>query len=300
MPSRALTLPNRDVVFVTLDSCRYDVALSARLPTLSSLSCLMKAETPGTYTLPAHVAYFNGFLPSLTQSRILIGGEAVDAIWRSAAAYPSSLNVPIPFAGRTLMEYYHARGYRVIGAGGVTFFDSDNPVNLLPTFFPEFHYFGHGSGPAAQRRPLEYSRSTSLALAHALELAAMCRAAGKFFLFVNCASTHIPYTNPHSALTPADEELIRRLRRLHQLKSGTAECPPLTATEASRLLGMQRTALEWADSQLAVLLGELRDRAPLVVVCADHGEEFGEGGRFGHAHPHESVTTVPFWCGIPD
>lgn len=110
MSSQFLALPDRDVVFVTLDSCRYDVALAATVPVLSGLSRLMKAETPGTYTLPAHIAYFNGFLPFPVQKGIAIGSETVDVIWRSDAARSSSLNVLIPFAGRTLMEHYHKRG----------------------------------------------------------------------------------------------------------------------------------------------------------------------------------------------
>lgn len=61
---------------------------------------------------------------------------------------------------------------------------------------------------------------------------------------------------------------------------------------------MQRRALEWADTRLGDLFSRLNTRHPLVVVCADHGEEFGEGGRFGHAHPHPTVATVPLWCGV--
>jgi hypothetical protein len=299
MPGSSLAPRDRDVVFVTLDSCRFDVALSARLPVLSSLSCLIKAETPGTYTLPAHVAFFNGFLPSPVDGPILIGGTRFDAVWRSAAARPApSLDVAIPFDGRTLMEYYEQRGFRVIGAGGVPFFDPGNQLNLLPGLFPEFRYFGLVREPGGSAPPLEYERSGSLALAHAGELAAMCLASRRFFLFVNCASTHIPYTVPAVRLTAEDRELIDRLRRLHQLKRATAGYPPLTPAEAGRLLGLQRAALEWADERIGALLRELRGREPLVVACADHGEEFGEGGRYGHAHPHESVTTVPLWCGI--
>jgi glucan phosphoethanolaminetransferase (alkaline phosphatase superfamily) len=56
---------------------------------------------------------------------------------------------------------------------------------------------------------------------------------------------------------------------------------------------MQRLAVEWADAQLARLFEGLRDSAAIVIVCGDHGEEFGEGGRFGHGHPHPAVMTVP-------
>lgn len=60
------------ILFVTLDSLRYDVATTAldegRTPHLARLLPGGQWErrwTPGTFTLPAHMAFFSGFLPKL-------------------------------------------------------------------------------------------------------------------------------------------------------------------------------------------------------------------------------------------
>jgi hypothetical protein len=52
-----------DFFLLTWDSCRYDSFLKAKTPVLSAITTPRKAYTMATYTLPAHVAFFNGFLP---------------------------------------------------------------------------------------------------------------------------------------------------------------------------------------------------------------------------------------------
>lgn len=62
------------ILFVTLDSLRYDVARTARddglTPRLESLlpeGGWERRHTPGSFTFPAHMAFFSGFLPKLPQ-----------------------------------------------------------------------------------------------------------------------------------------------------------------------------------------------------------------------------------------
>ncbi|PSK85952.1 sulfatase-like protein [Murinocardiopsis flavida] len=291
----AADLAERDVVLVTLDSCRYDVATRASLPHLSALGPLLEAETPGTYTFPAHSALFNGFLPQPVNAGFVLGHHRLGAVWRSGAARPATRPAGVQFTGTTLMEHYADRGYRVIGAGGVTFFNPGEPGNSLPRLFPEFHYVGRPAQQPLTRAGRVVDRDEALTLAHAGFLAQRCLEADRFFLFINCPSTHIPYTTPNSPLTPSTGEALERLYRLHDTKSAH---PPLAPDAVEELLGMQRRGLEWADEQLGLLFRRLAHRQPLVVVCADHGEEFGEGGRYGHGHPHPTVTTVPLWCGL--
>lgn len=291
-------LAERSVILVTLDSCRYDVAVQAHTPNLDLLGLLVRAESSGTYTLPAHAALFNGFLPRSVSGSFSIGGHCWDMIWRSGAARSTERRAAIPFQGSTLMEHYERKGYRVIGAGGVTFFDSSDPANSLPALFSEFHYFGRRSRTPATSATRVVDRDSVLTLTHTGLLADLCLEADRFFLFVNCPSTHIPYTTPGNPLTDRARELLEVLYRLHDSQRNTAEYENVAAVDLRVLLAMQKQALEWADARLGDLFSRLGVRRPLVVVCADHGEEFGEGGRFGHGHPHPTVSTVPLWCGV--
>ncbi|MGI5180170.1 sulfatase-like hydrolase/transferase [Dactylosporangium sp. CA-152071] len=291
-----MDLTGHDVVLVTLDSCRYDTAVAAQTPNLDRLSRLLRAETSGTYTLPAHTAFFTGNLPRPLEGGYPLGPHTVAAIWRSMAARPTSRTVGIDFNGRTLMDHYRASGFTVIGAGGVTFFDPAEPNNCLPGLFDQFHYFGRTNRDAGSPAARVASRSDNLTLTHAAELGRLCRGQDRFFLFVNCPSTHIPYTTPDNPLTPAVVPLLERLYELHDSKR--SDPAAFSEAEVGVLLGLQRQALEWADRQLGSLFGSLAGRRVLVVVCADHGDEFGEAGRYGHAHAHPTITTVPLWCGL--
>ncbi len=57
------------VLFVTLDSCRYDTFASARIPTLRAVAPLHRAQAPGHFTYGSHAAMFVGFTPSIPGAR---------------------------------------------------------------------------------------------------------------------------------------------------------------------------------------------------------------------------------------
>lgn len=287
-----MELIGRDVVIVTLDSCRYDTALDASTPNLDRLGPLLKAETCGSYTLPAHVGFFCGQFPRPIDGIYRVGGREFSALWRSVAARPGPGSAAVPFQGPNLLHHYRDRGFRVIGAGGVSFFDPGEPGNWLPDLFDEFHFVGRPSRALGER---VRDRHDSLTLTHVASLAGICLSSSRFLLFVNCPSTHIPYTTPRGTLTAGSADALHFLYPLHD---GKALGPGMAPHETAMLLDLQRRALEWADGRLGALFELLRPREPLVVVCADHGEEFGEGGRFGHGHPHPLVMTVPLWCGL--
>ena len=62
-----------DVLFMTLDSCRFDTfeyAYSNNLiPNLRSVGTLHKAKAPSHFTYGSHSAFWMGFTPGVTKSR---------------------------------------------------------------------------------------------------------------------------------------------------------------------------------------------------------------------------------------
>jgi hypothetical protein len=106
-------LANANVVLVTIDSCRADTFERASTPFLRSLGPVLKAETYGTFTLPAHMAFLAGYLPKV------VNGPVVDyysrggrQLWRLAGSRKKAVDkVGLLLEGSTIVEGYRRRGY---------------------------------------------------------------------------------------------------------------------------------------------------------------------------------------------
>jgi arylsulfatase A-like enzyme len=104
--------------------------------------------------------------------------------------------------------------------------------------------------------------STRHQVDHALDVAGQ-RQDRPLFLFVNVSATHVP----HGHYTGDSEDTWQS----------------------------QAAALAYTDEHLARLLKQLtRKRRWLVIMCADHGDTFGEGGFRGRGIAHPAVLNVPF------
>ena len=260
MIDAAATVGTHDVVLLTLDSLRLDVARAALAagdtPTLAGLlpaSGWQERHTPGTFTLPAHQAFLTGFLPTPTEPTgphrrpRLFAGEFDGARGIGPGTFRS--------AEPCLPEAFAARGYRTVCSGGVGFFSGQGALgSLIPGLFAEAHW----------------SRATSV---HARDSAAhqftgladrLGQIDERVFALVNVAATHTP---THLYLPGERRDSVHS----------------------------QQAALADVDTHLPVLLDALAARGPtLLIVCADHGTCFGDDGWWGHGLAHPAVTTVPY------
>jgi arylsulfatase A-like enzyme len=147
-----------------------------------------------------------------------------------------------------------------------------------------------------------------------------------FFLYLHSVEPHHPYAAPHrfygqvGAPVPHDQRLLveqaRRYVDLIQVAGGRdrvragqalGEQPAVLEGLAPRradIDAMYDASVAWADDNLGVVLGMLRDRGLLersiVVVLADHGEEIFDHGRFMHGQSvHGELTRVPLLFHLP-
>jgi arylsulfatase A-like enzyme len=110
-----------------------------------------------------------------------------------------------------------------------------------------------------------------------------------FFAFVNYMEAHAPYlpSSPYDTLfgwyDGSDDDERRAARRVARHETG--DMPP---EQAMSLLPAYKGAIAELDAAVATLLAELERRGALqntiIIVTADHGEEFGEHGVFGHGN----------------
>lgn len=286
-----------NVILITLDSLALRSAQLAKSLYLNSLSKLHEAETHATYTFPAHYSFFLGILPRITNTKSLYLNK-YKQIWRSSLSRKSDNVIAISFEDKSIMDYYRKLGHSIVGFGGVTFFDTTSKCNTLPKFFDEFTFFG----PYQKTADRPYPRDISNFPLNNIKTIVSKIPSDPFFVFINSIATHVPYDNPESRISDLDKLLMERLFKEHSSKVIHSDSDlPFTQEEHDMLIDKQVKSLIWADQRIKELLSSIpRTRPTILIVCGDHGEEFGQGGRYGHAHAHASVMHVPYWdCILP-
>jgi hypothetical protein len=249
------------ILFVTLDSLRYDSARNAydagMTPHLAALlppGGWERRQTPGTFTLPAHMAFFSGFLPKLPQPK------QPPRLWECRPpAFKTVAPQTFVFDAPNLLRGLAEHGYRSICIGGVTYFSRETPLgSVLPDLFDEDHWRPEFCSPEPD--------STRHQVDHALGIAE--RYEGQpLYLFVNVSATHVPHG--------------------HYLG------------DSRDTFASQRAALAYADAHLGRLITTLTaHRRWLIILCADHGDAFGEDGYHGRGIAHPVVMNVPYAANV--
>jgi hypothetical protein len=261
---------NTDVLFVTLDSCRYDAFAAARAPNLKAIGPLVRAYSPSHFTYGAHAAFFMGFTPGDPARPEPYVNSKYAKIFRMTGGGHRGPAAPwIELEGRNLIDGFRRRGYRTIGSGAVGWFDpATDTGRALTADFERFHYAG-GPRFRAQREFL-------------LAEIAKARAEGApVFAFANLAETHVPYWHEGA---PWD--------------GATNPCVPFATTnDAAESRRRQQACVEWVDAEIAPLLAAFARAG--VVVCSDHGDCWGEDGLWEHGIHHPRTLEVPLLFRLP-
>jgi hypothetical protein len=248
-----------DILFLTLDTLRYDVAERAltenRTPHLANFlpgGRWERRHSPASFTYAAHHAFFGGFLPTPEEP-----GEH-PRLWATRFAGSRTTNAAtLVFDTPDIVSGFAGLGYRTICIGGTGFFNKQSALgNVLPNLFEESHW--------SPRLSVTNPHSTENQISLAQERLALLAPDRRVFLFINVSALHAP----NAMYLP-----------------GTRRDTPES----------QLAALEYVDSCLPPLFETMQKRAPIfVVICSDHGTAYGEDGYSGHRIGHSVVWTVPY------
>ena len=263
------TQHSESVLFITLDSCRYDTAATAQLPVLSQVSRLQRAWAPGNFTYASHLAMFAGFTPGDPYRREAVINPKYGKLFRMAQGGLKGQDRMV-LEGENIKQGFKRKGYHVLGSGAVAWFNpATETAGALLRDFDAFFYPGCNWGLEQQLGWV----GEQLAL----------RQGERVFLFLNIGETHVPYYFPGAAWSPEENP-----------------CLPFGAAGSDALKSRirQRRALEYVDQQLAGLLRAFA--GGIRYICADHGDCWGEDGLWEHGISHPKVLEVPVWYGEGD
>ena len=248
-----------DVLLLTLDTLRYDVARNAlthgRTPNLQRLlpgQAWEQRHTPGNFTFAAHQAFFAGFLPTPVAP-----GKHPRLFAATFFGSETTSERTFVFEASNLVTGLEQVGYHTICIGGVGFFNRLTPLGcVLPDLFQESHW--------EESMGVTSADSTARQVQLASKRLSCLSRSQRVFLFVNISAIH----QPNCIFAPP-----------------AAEDTPAT----------QAAALAYVDQQLPNLFDSLACRAPtLCILTSDHGTTYGEDGYWGHRVSHETVWNVPY------
>jgi hypothetical protein len=255
------------VLFVTLDSLRFDTAQRATCPALSRLGPPTRAWAPGHFTFASHAAMWVGTTPGVPGLK----QPFLDPKWGRLFRLVNEKIRATPrdgfaLTGRNIIEGFGNLGYHTVGTGAVDWFDPETPTgHWLCQDFQRFFYPGTAFG---LDRQLDW-------LAEELEACGT-----PSFCFLNAGETHVPYW--HEGAPWGREE---------------NPCVPYGASnDRGRCEDRQRACLEFIDSRLAPLLDAFENAT--VLVTADHGDCWGEDGLWEHGTWHPKTMEVPLWLQV--
>lgn len=247
-----------DIVLITLDTLRYDVAQDLfkkdKLPNFSKLlpkEGWEKRHSPGSFTYASHHAFFAGFLPTK------IPNKQPRLFASKFKGSETTTKTTFVFNEENIVKGFEKENYKTACIGGVGFFNKETPLsNVIPNMFQESYWetkFG-----------VTEKQSTLYQLEKAREILESTKK--NVFLFINISALHQPN---YFYLKDANSDTIES----------------------------HAAALVYIDSQLPILINSLekRKQTSFVICTSDHGTTYGEDGFNGHRLAHENVWNIPYF-----
>ncbi|MCB9916324.1 MAG: sulfatase [Planctomycetes bacterium] len=291
-----------NVLLVVLDTTRaadlgcYGGArgLTPRLDALAAEGLrFAHASAHAPWTLPSTASLFTSRLPEEHGA-----GGALDLGPLRRGGQPSVDFHALAPEVDTLAEAFAAAGWRTAAVVNVDFLD--RPFGLTQGFE---HVDAAWSASNDEVRDARGTTDAALAWLDG------ARGAAPFFLLVHYFDPHAVYAPPaeyrRRFAAPQDrgpQGLVFGTReQMLLLRAGRLELDPALVARAK---GLYDGELAYLDAQVGRLLDGLAarglERDTLVVVTADHGEEFREHGGFEHGHTlYEELLHVPLLVRFP-
>lgn len=275
----------RNLVYMVLDSCRFDSFVAARTPNFARIGEAEQRWSYASWTAPAHYAFLMGLVPHRSPQHVY----ASEVYKKDFSDWVERLAIPgLGFASfvpqLSLPKLLKDHGYRCVARVSMPVL---NGFTLVSKFFDDYKLMPNHNDFASMVQEVEFGTEQSS------------------FYFMNLGETHYPYMLAGSDL-PHISGVHGAVKALAAGQDGGGRIAPERGTDSTeffdaekmRYLHQQQTrCVEYIDEVFAELLRKAPPET-YFVVTADHGEAFGEGGYFGHGPVmHETAFAVPFLEG---
>lgn len=267
------------IVFIVMDSCRYDSFLAAKTPNIDRIGKAEKRYSYASWTAPSHYAFTMGMMPHASPTNVFASEVYKEEFlqWKNrigSAEISFRDFIPEISLPKVLKKF----GYRTIAKVSMPVL---NKHTLISQHFDEYKLMSHHNDFSTMVSEIEFPDDAP------------------YYYFLNLGETHYPYmlsgdnmphiSGVHGVLKTMNEEVV----------SDNGEKDQKFSEEQMKMLHRQQiTCVEYIDGYI----GKLMDKAPsntYFIITSDHGELFGEDGYFGHGPiMHEKCFEIPFVEGL--
>jgi hypothetical protein len=256
----------RNLLWLVLDSARWDAAEAALTPNFDRIGRMERRWSYASWTAPSHLGFFMGLLPHRG-----IAGEASSVQYRQEfLQWADRLDAPgdcrfSSFApSLSLPTFLRRLGYRCEARVSMPVL---NPATLLAAGFDHYELLPDHNDVGAALDGIVFGDVPT-------------------FHFINTGETHYPYLLPGES--PDDLPLLPGVHGVWRALDAPFRAPtPFRPDQLKPLWRKQVRCVEHVDAALGRALGSV-PADTWIIVTSDHGELFGEDGWVGHGpvlHP---------------
>lgn len=264
-------------------------------------------DRPTTPTLDEYAADWRCYKCCIAQSSHT--RESMPSLFRSA--YPTQLGSvgSIPADHPTVPEQLSAAGFRTAG------FHSNPYLSRAYRFDRGFDTFDDGLSFSGNRLVVFFNRVANYFQRQPYTRAETLTDRGLSWLADTSDEPQflwLHYMDPHGPYQPLPRyqrefrDDVVGTRQAKQLWRRTVDDPTsITAAERETLVDLYDAEIRYTDAMISRFVTEATDRGllddALLIIAADHGDLFGEHGKYGHPRClYEQLIHVPLLVRTPD
>jgi hypothetical protein len=266
------------IVFIVMDSCRYDSYLAARTPNMRRIGGAQRRFSYASWTAPSHYAFTMGMMPHASPANVYASEvykqdllQWQDRTGQADIAFKDFL------PELSLPNVLSKIGYRTVARVSMPVL---NRFTLISQHFDDYRLMDNHNDFAGMVDEITFPDDEP------------------HYYFLNLGETHYPYMLDGSSMPHISgvHGVFKSLAR-DGANGNEAVDEFFNPQQLRRLHEQQIACVEYIDGQI----GRLMSKAPTnthFIVTSDHGELFGEDGYFGHGPiMHEKCFEVPFLEG---
>lgn len=263
------------LIYMVLDSCRFDCFQEAHTPNFDLLGQVQKRYSFASWTSPAHQFLLMGQVPH-ENSNEQLASQVYEKEYKKWAGRLGidSLEYKHFLPELSLPRVLKAHGYETHARVSLPVL---NPKSGMERFFDSYRLMDGLNEFSVMVEEILASQSSN-----------------EQFWFLNLGETHYPYC--------LQGEEIPHLSGIHGVLKSLTKGVGIQGYQVEdellkRCKEAQIKAVERLDREFSRLMDGVAESC-YFIVTADHGELFGEDGFFGHGPMiHEKVFEVPFLEG---